>query len=159
MLRECGLTPPEVERYRANTTELGNLVRSKYEKEKKNLLESWEAEKNTTLKLWEDKALIITNKYEDSISELKKETQSTHDENTRLAHELQKEQEKNRALLASKSWRLTAPYRYVGHQGRRVVHVTRAFPEIVRRAGGWSAISSKALATLKDEGISSYKQL
>ncbi|NKC03102.1 glycosyltransferase family 2 protein [Ochrobactrum haematophilum] len=65
---------------------------------------------------------------------------------------------KNRAILNSKSWRMTKPYRYLGRQGRRAAHVTKAMPSIIRRAGGLKALSYKAYETLRDEGISGLKR-
>lgn len=79
-------------------------------------------------------------------------------ERNELGAHLQRQQEINNALTASTSWRLTAPYRRVGHQVKRVRHVSRALPAIVRRGGGLKAATTTALRILRHEGFSGLKQ-
>jgi len=147
VLRECGLTASDIEKFLTNTSELGRIIKDKYEAEKVAISEHWQNQQSG-----------ITQPYELKISELEHQLERNRFANAQILDELAAEQEKNRAILTSKSWRMTKPYRYFGRQGRRAVRITKAMPSVIRRAGGLKAISSKAYVALRDEGISGLKR-
>lgn len=147
VIRECGLTAQEIENFNSNSSDLGSIVRSKYENERKAAFADWEKQQKDSAQ-----------NYESQISEIKEKLHLDNLDFAKALEDLALEKERTRCLLASRSWRLTAPYRYFGHQGRRVAHVVQAFPTIVRRAGGFKAASSKTIATLKTEGFSGLKR-
>ena len=62
------------------------------------------------------------------------------------------------ALLASTSWRLTAPLRIVGKQLERAAHIWRLLPRILTIGGGLRGSLIKALRVLRDEGLFGVKQ-
>ncbi|WP_169683935.1 glycosyltransferase [Rhizobium sp. 57MFTsu3.2] len=62
-------------------------------------------------------------------------------------------------LLASKSWRMTAPYRWAGHQGRRAQHVMRALPLMAKRQGGYLNLARKAWSIMAREGLSGARSV
>jgi len=82
----------------------------------------------------------------------------SENEKNALQEQIEQERQRYEDLLSSRSWRLTAPYRYVGHQSRRTAHVIRTLPSIISRAGGFKAITSKALDTYRTEGLSGLKR-
>jgi len=147
VLQECGLTASDLEKFHSNTSELGRIIKDKYEAEKVAISEHWQNQQSG-----------ITRHYENRISELEKNIERNSSANAQILDELTAEREKNNAILTSKSWRMTKPYRHLGRQGRRAVHITKAMPSIVHRAGGLKAFSSKAYETLRDEGISGLKR-
>jgi len=62
----------------------------------------------------------------------------------------------NRAIediLASRSWRITAPFRALGDYGRGMRNGFRLLPALVRRGGSLSATGRKALRVLRHEGL------
>ena len=147
VLRECGLTASDIEKFHTNASELGRIIKDKYEAEKIAISEHWRNQQSG-----------ISQRYELKISELKNNLERNSFENAQILDELAAEREKNKAILTSKSWRMTKPYRYFGRQGRRAVHITKTMPSVVRRAGGLKSFSCKAYETLRDEGISGLKR-
>ncbi|MCI1001183.1 glycosyltransferase [Ochrobactrum sp. C6C9] len=146
-LRECGLAASDIEKFHTNASELGRIIKDKYEAEKIAISEHWQNQQSG-----------ISQRYELKISELENNLEHNSFENAQILNELAAEREKNKAILTSKSWRMTKPYRYFGRQGRRAVHITKAMPSVVRRAGGLKSFSCKAYETLRDEGISGLKR-
>ncbi|OPX85115.1 MAG: Mycinamicin VI 2''-O-methyltransferase [Pelotomaculum sp. PtaB.Bin104] len=57
------------------------------------------------------------------------------------------------ALYSSRSWRVTAPIRWVGRQMKRVLLVPRALPLTIRHGGGVRATVKKAVVIIRREGI------
>ncbi|MCY1669369.1 glycosyltransferase family 2 protein [Rhizobium sp. SL86] len=53
---------------------------------------------------------------------------------------------------SSSSWRLTKPYRWLGHQLKRAKHLLRVVPGMVRRNGGLLRFMSKVIRLLMREG-------
>lgn len=72
----------------------------------------------------------------------------------RIAQTLEKKEEELASLLASRSWRLTAPYRWTGRLGKRVKQVTRALPLMAKRQGGYLNLARKASSIIAREGLS-----
>ncbi len=57
-------------------------------------------------------------------------------------------------LRKSTSWRVTAPYRWAGHQGKRARHVMRVLPLMAKRQGGYLNLARKASSIMAREGLS-----
>jgi glycosyltransferase involved in cell wall biosynthesis len=62
------------------------------------------------------------------------------------------------AYRNSSSWKITAPYRVLGHQLKRAIHLRRALPEIVARHGGLGKMSRRAIGVYRQEGLSGLKR-
>lgn len=62
------------------------------------------------------------------------------------------------AITRSTSWQITAPYRWMGHQAKRVLHVWRVLPTVLQRGGGAWAVATKACAVFRHEGVSGIKR-
>ena len=60
-------------------------------------------------------------------------------------------------LMASTSWKMTAPVRFTGHQVKRVRHLFRILPGIVQRGGGVWATTRKAFTVMRREGMAGIK--
>lgn len=59
-------------------------------------------------------------------------------------------------LRASTSWRMTAPIRFVVHQFKRLYHLMRLAPSIMRRQGSIGSVK-KTIAILRSEGLAGLK--
>ena len=159
--KESGLTIEEIQALHSSTTELVKAINRKCVHER-NLISISHEEKYAALNQeYNDlKSQIINDnkKYRSDILEIEHKLQLVNLEKSNISDEINKKNEQFNTLLASRSWRLTAPYRYAGHQVRRVVHVSKALPSIVRRAGGIKALTSKAIETFKGEGVAGLKR-
>lgn len=57
------------------------------------------------------------------------------------------------AMRASTSWRITAPYRKVGHQALRARYVARVLPKMARSRGGYVQLAKAAIRTFSEGGL------
>ena len=62
------------------------------------------------------------------------------------------------ALRQSTSWRITAPFRKLGHQVYRVRHFWRVLPRALRHGGGVKATATKASQIYRQEGLQGLKR-
>ncbi len=60
-------------------------------------------------------------------------------------------------IVASKSWRITAPLRIVAHQWRRTRRVFRTLPSVIRGCGGMVNAGKKTLGAFQENGISGVR--
>ncbi len=168
VMAACAFNQDDMESFNTNAEKLGNIVSGKREAEKKVIFEKqkndleaqksdFEAQKSD-LEAQKSDLEAQKSDLEAQKSDLSAEILKKNDEISQSLDELDKEKEKNKALLASTSWRMTAPYRYVGHKVHRAAHVTRTARQIARNSGGVKGLSSKTLRTLRTEGISGLKR-
>ena len=60
-------------------------------------------------------------------------------------------------MLNSKSWRITRPLRFIAHQIRRLRHLWRLAPVVIRRWGFWNTIV-KTMGVLRRDGLEGIRQ-
>ena len=66
-------------------------------------------------------------------------------------------QESLAEMHGSRSWRITAPLRYVGTKTRSAIKAVRILPQMVQKGGGVSSTVCKAVRILYKEGFSGVK--
>lgn len=125
VIKDCHLTPEQIACFEANQSELGSIVRKTFENEKKSIFEKFEKEKRKIIENFELQIMDNNKNYESKIFNLQTEINSSSLNKIKALEGLEAERKKNESILASRSWKLTAPYRYIGYLGRRVVHVLR----------------------------------
>lgn len=168
-VEQAGLTADETKKLRAsNAFELVKALQRKNSDEIKRISEIRDRQydclnrEHTRLKAIYDeaKADLMRSETEKNTlqEEIHQERQRYENEKNALQEEIELERKRYEDLLSSRSWQLTAPYRYVGRQSRRTAHVMRTLPSIISRAGGVKAITSKALDTYRTEGLSGLKR-
>ncbi|QYA03982.1 glycosyltransferase [Rhizobium sp. B21/90] len=78
--------------------------------------------------------------------------------NTALSEQLMRHDEALDVMRRSTSWRLMAPYRLIGHQFRRALHVARVVPKLARSRGGYFALLRSARHVISKEGLLGIKR-
>ncbi len=147
---QAGLTADETKKLRSSALELVKSIQRKNSDEVKSI---------SAIRDRQYDDLNREHQKQKAISdEAKAGLMRSESERNALQEQIEQERQKYEDLLSSRSWQLTAPYRYVGHQSRRTAHVMRTLPSIISRAGGFKAITSKALDTYKTEGLSGLKR-
>jgi GT2 family glycosyltransferase len=61
------------------------------------------------------------------------------------------------AMLQSTSWRIMAPYRMLGHQVKRIRHLWRLLPSVLRHGGGVKATIVKVSSICRYEGLAGIR--
>jgi len=70
-----------------------------------------------------------------------------------LSQQLIRRDKELELIRQSTSWRLAAPYRGIGHQLRRAIHVARVLPKIAKARGGYAPLFKSGWRILSTEGV------
>jgi glycosyltransferase involved in cell wall biosynthesis len=62
------------------------------------------------------------------------------------------------AIKKSSSWKMTAPFRFFGHQIKRVLYLARLLPQQSQRLGGPLALTHRAATVLRTQGVDGLKK-
>jgi glycosyltransferase involved in cell wall biosynthesis len=83
---------------------------------------------------------------------------STHIDENKLKSILARLLDNLVLIYESTSWRITAPYRYVGHQCRRIRNILQVLPNIIRQSGGLGSAARKTYRVLRYEGTEGVRR-
>ena len=61
------------------------------------------------------------------------------------------------SVLQSSSWQLTRPYRWAGHQAKRLLSARALLPAALRLTGGFPKLLRKGIVVLRHEGVQGVK--